>query len=208
MRYHAALLLVPALAACYHSTQLAATWRDPAAPPLQFRHGVAVFVTRDEAMRRTVEDKLASQFPNTTPSYRVIETVDSTMARDDAVEKLRAAGFDGAIIMRVVDVTTQLAYTPGTYWYDRPYGFHSYWDTAWTTPYDPYYVTENQVVSIETQIYSLAHDKLIFAARSETTNPKSAKALTDSVIRHIREQLRKDGLLAVLWAEDLASFSH
>jgi hypothetical protein len=39
---------------------------------------------------------------------------------------------------------------------------------------------------------------LIFAARSETTNPRSAGRLTDSVIRHIRERLRKDGLLLAI----------
>lgn len=210
MRYPALLLLTPifALAACYHSTQMAATWRDPAAPPLHFQHGVAVFVTRDEALRRSVEDKLVARFPNMTPSYRVLATVDSTAARDETAEKLRAAGFDGAIVMRVVDVTNQLAYVPGAYWNDGAYGFHGYWSSAWAAPYDPYYVSADQIVSVETQIYSLTNDKLIFAARSETTNPSSAKQLTDSVIRHIREELRKNGLLAVLWMDDMTSFAH
>jgi hypothetical protein len=52
-------------------------------------------------------------------------------------------------------------------------------------------------VSVETQIYSLAEDKLLFAARSETTNPASAGKLTDSVIRHIRADMKKKGLIAL-----------
>jgi hypothetical protein len=198
MRSFAILMIVPLLGACYHKTQLAATWRDPSAPPLHFQHGVAVFATSDEALRRSVEDKLASEFSNMTPSYRVVATVDSTTSRADAASQLRAAGFDGAIIMRVTDVTLQPNYVPGAYWYDRPYGFAGYWGASWATPYDPGYIVADKIVTIETQIYSLANDKLIFAARSETTNAKDAKALTDSVIRHIRQQLQKDGLLAAV----------
>lgn len=201
MRPTIALLCAAALGgstACYHSTQLAATWRDPGAQPLHFRHGVAVFATRDEALRRTVEDKLAAQFPNVTPSYRFLPTVDTSIARAEVADRLRAEGYDGVIMMRVADVTITPVYTTGSYWYDRPYGFNSYWGYAWSTPYDPGYYVENRIVTIETQIYSLPDDRLIFAARSETTNPRSAGRLTDSVIRHIRERLRKDGLLLAI----------
>ncbi|HXT14779.1 MAG TPA: hypothetical protein VN706_04070 [Gemmatimonadaceae bacterium] len=182
--------------ACFHSTELAATWHDPHATQVSFRRGVAVFVTRDEALRRTVEDKIAASFANVVPSYTVMPAADSTIGRDEAAARLRAAGFDGAIMMRVADVSVRPSYVDGTYWYDRPYGFGGYWNYAWATPYDPGYVVADRVVTIETQIYSLADDRLIFAARSETTNPSSAGALTASVIRHIRDRLRKDGLMA------------
>jgi hypothetical protein len=205
MRSFAILLLAPVLAACYHKTELAATWRDPTSPPLHFQHGVAVFATNDVALRRSVEDKLASQFPNMTPSYRALPTIDSATTGANAAIALRGSGFDGAIIMRVTDVAMQPNYVPGAYWYDRPYGFAGYWGASWATPYDPGYIVADKIVTIETQIYSLANDKLIFAARSETTNPKDAKALTDSVIRHIRQQLRKDGLLAQVWIAALTA---
>src|SRR5438046_9947630 len=116
------------------------------------------------------------------------------MARSEAADRLRRAGFDGAIMMRVADVSTRTSYVSGADWDDRPCPFAGYWGYAWATPYDPGYVVEDRVVTIETQIYSLANDRLIFAARSETINSHSAGKLTDSVIRHIREQLRKDGL--------------
>src|SRR4051812_18692718 len=57
--------------ACWHATELAATWREPSAGPISFQRTVAVFVTKDETVRRTVEDRLAGTFANTTPSYRV-----------------------------------------------------------------------------------------------------------------------------------------
>jgi hypothetical protein len=181
---------------CFHSTQLAATWSEPNAGPIQFHKTVTVFVTKDEALRRSVEEKLAANFTNGLPSYRILPTID-TANRAAILDQLRNTGFDGAVVMRVVDVTTQPSYVPGTYWYGSPYTFAGYWGAAWAYPYDPGYYVQDQIVSVETQIYSLADDKLIFAARSETTNPASAGKLTDSVIRHIRSDMKKKGLLAL-----------
>jgi hypothetical protein len=179
------------------STQLAAVWRDPGNTPVRFNRTVVAFVTPDESLRRTVEDKLAGSFPNSTQSYKIVPTAaatDSTAIR----QRLADMGFDGAVIMRVADVQYQSNYAPGTYWYRTPYGFGNYWGSAWSYAYDPGYYGENRIVSIETQIYSLGADRMIWAARSETTNPKSAGKLTDSVIKHVTKALRQDGLLAGL----------
>ncbi len=183
---------------CWHSTELAASWRDPSAQPIQFHRTIAVFVTKSETFRHTMEDKLAAAFPGGVPSYRVLGSSDVSDGVD-VRRRLAEAGFDGAVIMRVANVDERVAYVPGSYWYGPPYyTFAGYWGTAWGYPYDPGYVTSEQVVSIETQIYSLKDDKLIFAARSETTNPSSVGKLEDSVIRHVKKRLEKDGLLLAL----------
>jgi hypothetical protein len=183
-------------AGCWHATELAATWRDPTAGRAAFAHGVAIFVSKDEAIRRTVEDRMAGSFPNLTPSYRVMPQIEKEN-QDQILAKLRQAGFDGAFMMRVADVSVVPTYAPGNYWYDRPYGFNGYWNMAWSSPYDPYGAwAPTSIVTIETQVYSLADDKLVFAARSNTTNPSSVKMLTESVIRHVKEAMLKTGLVA------------
>jgi len=195
--YVIAVTSLMASAAC-HSTHLVASWRDPSAPPLHFRKAIAVFVTKDEALRRTLEDKMADELPNTVPSYRVLRSSDIA---DTAgiVRRLRKEGFDGAIIMRVVTVDTRVTYSPGAYWYGPPYySFSNYWGTAWGYPYDPGYVYANQIVTIETQIYSLTNEKLIWAGRSETTDPRTAGKLAHSVVGRVVRALKKDGLLALM----------
>jgi hypothetical protein len=194
----AALFAAAPLTGCWHATRLAATWRDPAAGPIHFRQPIAVFVSKDAVFRRTMEDKIASHFANAVPSYRVLSEVDMTNGAK-VLHQLDAAGYDGAIIMDVVNVSNVVTYTPGTYWYGPPYySFAGYWGTAWGYPYDPGYISTNVVVSIETQIYNLRTDKLIWAARSETTDPKSVGKLGDSVLRHVMQELQKEGLVALL----------
>jgi hypothetical protein len=198
-----AVLAAPLIISACHATQLAVTWHQPGAQPLNFKRNVAVFVSKDEATRRYVEDKIAAKFPNTVPSYTIIQGNDS-IGKSEIAQRLRAAGYDGAFMMRVVDVTVTPTYAPGTYWYGTPYGFSGYWGMAWAYPYDPAYVAVDQVVTMETQIYNLQTDKLIFAARSETTNPASVRKLTDSVLRHVADRLKKDGLLAELYIRALS----
>src|SRR6478609_5361224 len=90
------------LSAC-HSTQLAATWRDPNVTTLNFKKPIVVFVSKSEVYRRMMEDKMAEAFPRAVQSYRVLESSD--FADGNKVrERLAEKGFDGAMIMRVVNV--------------------------------------------------------------------------------------------------------
>src|SRR5436190_21531689 len=188
-----ALVLV---SGCWRRTQLAATWHEPSPTLLNFNRTVAVFVTTDESMRRAVEDQLAAVFPNTIPSYRVLPNAASA-DKATILQQLRGAGFDGAISMRVTNVSEQVTYNAaygGAYW-GGAYGFNGYWNNAWAYPYDPYYITTTQIVSVETNVYSLKDDKLVFAALSQTSDPANVGKLVRSVMRHINEQLRKDGMI-------------
>jgi len=181
--------------ACSRATHLAATWHDPAAANTKFNRLVTVFVSNDESTRRSIEERLASKFTHATPSYRVLpsmEGIDAATVR----AKLREAGYDGALIMRVIDVSERTSYVSGQYW-GPSYGFGAYWNSAWAYPYDPGYVVTDHIVTVETEIYALAEDRLAFAARSETLNKSSFNSLIDSIMRHIDEQLRHDNLIAV-----------
>ena len=181
---------------CWRRTELAATWHEPSPTLLNFHRTVAVFVTTDEAMRRAVEDQLSQVFPNTVPSYRVMPNA-SSADKGTILQQLRQAGFDGAISMRVTNVSEQINYNAaynGPYW-GGAYGFNGYWNNAWAYPYNPYYITTTQIVSVETNIYSLTQDKLVFAALSQTSDPANVGKLVRSVMRHVNEQLRKDGMI-------------
>ena len=80
-------------------TEISAVWHEPGSGLLNFNRAVAVFATTDEAMRRAVEDLLAMKFPNAVPAYRVVPNASDV--NKDQISQMRAAGFDGAIVMRV-----------------------------------------------------------------------------------------------------------
>lgn len=197
-RLTSALPLVLVIASgCYRATHLSATWHDPGSRGLHFNRVVTVFVTTDEGMRRSVEDELVTKFPNATPSYRVVPKAGDA-DKETILQQMRTAGFDGAVTMRVTDVSEKTTYYPGSYW-GPSYGFGPYWGASWAYPYSPYaggYVSTSQIVTIETQIYNLQDDKLVFAARSETADKSKVSSLIRSVMRHINEELKDNGMIA------------
>lgn len=187
-------LLFVLASGCWRRTQLINTWHEPNAPVLNFKKSVAVFVSTDEGMRRSVEDELSMKFPNSTPAYRVFPNAGAD-DQNTILQKMQSAGYDGAIVMRVLNVQERVTWNPGSYWGPN-YGFGGYWGSSWAYPYNPGYLTVNQIVTVETQIYSLTQDKLVFAARSETTDPKNVGKLIRSVMRHIDEELKKSRMMA------------
>ena len=193
-----ALALVLVLASgCYHATHLSATWHDPNSRGIHFNRVVTVFVTTDEGMRRSVEDELVTKFPNATASYNLIPNA-AGADKETILQQMRDAGFDGAVTMRVTDVKDKTTFYPGSYW-GPSYGFGPYWGASWAYPYSPYatgYVTTSQIVTIETQIYNLKADKLVFAARSETADKSKVSSLIRSVMRHINDELKDNGMIA------------
>ena len=173
------------LSACTNSTQMVATWKDQTAPPIVLRQTLAVFMTNESGLRRMVEDKLAAALPGGVPSYRVIAD-DQLTSVDSVRARLAGWGFDGAVVMRLADVSTETVATgDGDF-----YGYWRYWGYAGA----PVYTTETRY-SVESTLYSFRSGKMVWMARSQTINPKNANKLADYSVNFVVKNLKKQGLL-------------
>jgi hypothetical protein len=184
-----------ALAACVtSSTEMATTWKDPGVGKVHFDKVMTLFVSRDPAIRRQAEDDLAAKIQNATPAYQVVPEAD---LRDPAVvkQKVQEGGFDGAVVMRIVQVAQQSTYVPGTTWYTGPYDFWGYWGNSWGAAYTPGNVMTDQVVTVESAVYSVQGNRLIWAGRSETIDPKNLSKLIDGVTKSAVKEMKRQGLL-------------
>jgi len=188
------------IAAC-GTTTFISTWKDPATPTLNpiGKTVAAVFVTRDEAKRRAGEDALAADLTargaKGVPAYTLVPDSDRGDG-EKARAALRAAGANGAVIMRVVGKDQQINYTPGTPMPAYYNGFGPYWGYGWGTVYSPPTVTTDTIVSVETLVYSLTQDKLLWASTSRTTNPGNLDKLINEVADATAKEMAKQGLLA------------
>jgi hypothetical protein len=179
------------IAACA-STSIIATWKDPAANQVHFNRVLVVVPSRDPALRRSAEDELArriraAEAAQAVPSYTVLS--DQEVAdREHLKEKVRQLGFDGLVVFRVAAVDKEATWVPGTYW-GPYYGFGGW--PVW----DPGYIRTDTVVQVETDVYSTTDDRLIWAARSKTYDPRSMKQLVDEVTKAVSKQMKKQGLI-------------
>ncbi|HVY82580.1 MAG TPA: hypothetical protein VG994_16435 [Steroidobacteraceae bacterium] len=192
-----------ALAACASTTTFTSTWKAPDAQPLDPRgHKVAaVFISTDESSRRVAEDvlvrKLDERGAQGIASYTLIPT--AAVSDFDSVKKqLADAGVDGVVVMRVIDQRQKITVRNDAPFFGYPpyyWRFSGYWGYGWGAPYAPTEVSSTTVLSIESLVYSLTRDTLIWAGTSRTTDPGNVEKLVNEVADAAAKQMTKQGLL-------------
>ena len=188
-----------ALVSCGASTSLKNSWRDPSVTgPLEFNKVLVAMVTKDGSTRRTVEDDVAQRITanrkvEAVPSYTILLESD-LQDKEHARQIVEQAGFDGAVMLRVVGVDKETTYVPGTY--PSPYyNFWGYYDYAWPAVYDPGYMQTDTIVNIETMVYSIKDGKLVWTGTTESFNPSDLDDLVEGIGATVSQEMTKQGLL-------------
>jgi hypothetical protein len=183
------------------STELTNSWKDPTASGVRFKKVLTVCACKDDGTRRTVEDRLAAGIQGSQPSYSVLSD-DQLGDREKTKQALKDGGFDGVVMMRLVSVDKSQTYVPGSA-YVVPAGYHSMYGgwgyggyAAYGTVYDPGYVREDQLVNFDTNIYRVADEKLLWASRSQTSNPSSVNEMVDDIIIETVKEMKRQKVIS------------
>jgi len=194
------LALAASLVSACMSTTLTTSWVDTASPTRlnDFKKILVISAMPDETSRRTSEDKLVSMLQGRgTPSYlypkNIVKGVDVT----SLIESLKIEGYDGAIVMRLIDVDKELQYTPGAYsTYPTYYrSFSGYYGASWGYYNDPGYYSSTKKFSVETNVYSLNEDKMLWTGITESTDPAGVERMTEEIAYVVKEKMIKDGFI-------------
>jgi hypothetical protein len=192
--------LVLLFGACADSTTFTSTWKEPNAAGVTpvGKTIAAVFVTRNESQRRAAEDTLARDLTargaHGVASYTLLPN-DQRGDAEAARARLKEAGADGVVMMRVVGQDQRVTYTPGTAYPSYYNGFGPYWGYGWQTAYQPGYLQTDTLISVATLLYSLRQDKLLWGGTSRTTNPENLNALITEVADATAKEMTKQGML-------------
>ncbi len=195
-------LLSLGLAACGGATRFSSTWVDPAAGPTDWdgQKVVAFVLSARDSIRLGAEESLARELTSRGAQGVAGHTIvprDVTEDQDRVRELLTSAGVVGAVVMRVVSQTQEISSSPGTVWYTGSYypSFYGYWGYGWNAMYQPGQIRSDTIVSIETLLYSVEEDKLLWAGLSKTTNPENIPKFINQLVGAAGKEIRKTGLV-------------
>jgi hypothetical protein len=185
------------------ASTFATTWKDPNATPLEFKSQkvVAIVLLKDESRRRLAEDRLAQQIAVRGAEGRTMYSLlpNATPGNEQQTRAaLEAAGVKGAIVMRPINVDRTVKITPpyeeqsyASFWG----GYYGYgFALSYSSPREAT-VTEKTVVYVETLVYSLAQNKLVWGGQSKTTNPDTLAELIQELSAAATTELQKAGLV-------------
>lgn len=184
-----------ALGACA-TAKFNATWVNPEAQALSAKAGdkvLALVAIKNEGMRRIAEDALAQAISarglQGIPSYTLVP---DELTRDKAHAAAGKLGAAGAVVMRVLAKDT-LSITQ----LSQSQSYTAIWtaDTGWNTPYNPSDMRSDTVLVVETLVYDMRQEKLVWAGQSQTTNPAKVEVLIKQLADQTARQLRQQGLV-------------
>ena len=193
------LIAMIIIGGCSSSNKISNSWKNPEATIESAKfQTVAVFaMVKNPDMRMDIEEAIASQMPNTiaVPSYKMI--TNEELADLNAVkQKLNERGMEGALVLSVKKVDEKTSYYSSGMYPSAYYTFGGYYNYAWNYMYDPYvYSSTNVYVDLETLIYSIKNDQLVWYAESTSMNPNDIQKTISELAVSIKEQLVEDGFL-------------
>jgi len=182
------------------------TYQDPDAKPMQVRGAkvVAAVMIKDPAARRRAEDTLAKEITalggQCIPMYSIsADTAVSKEGESKTRAAVEAVGATGLVVMRPVDVNHRSTATQTVSSNDMYGGYWGgYYGIGWADPWVDKAPDQRVdiVITVETHVFSLPQNKLVWTGTSETTNPENAEKLVHKLAVDGVKELRRLGLLA------------
>lgn len=183
------------------STKFKSSWKAPDAVPVNFQGQkvAALVMLPDEAQRRGVEDELAYALTGRglvgIPAHRLVPPAEMK-DKEQVRARLEKAGVVGAVVMRAIDRQQGVTEDPAAYWVSNYWTFSGYYSWGWGGIYSPGSVKMETLFTVETLIFDVKADKLLWAAVTETKNPKRVDSFMKDLVSGAAKEVKKQGLVA------------
>ena len=196
-------LILPAmvaiiLASCSPSTQIVKSWSEPNTTVSNdsSHKTLVVAMVKDEAARRVIEDNLVKRLKgHGVASYTIIAPeVLGKASEEYLTQKLKEGNYTNVLMMRFADIEKETSYVQGsTTAYYGGYGrYYGYGAGMYSSP--GYYTTDKNYF-IETTLYSVNPDKLLWTGTTKTVNPSNVDKTVNDIAAVVADKMMKDGFL-------------
>jgi hypothetical protein len=186
-------IVLSILASSCSSTKIVQSWKAPEASytPEKFQKILIIALAKDEPMRRLAEDKFASRSSNFHASYLIYPNKQIIGDEDRFKSVLVENGFDGIVTLRLISKDKENNWVAGNY-------TGNYWEyrrNYYTPYYQAGYFDENTTYYIETTLFSVKQDKLLWSGITSSTNPSSLKKTIDEMLKEVVERMKKENFI-------------
>lgn len=184
------------------ATQVVNVWMDDGFKGRKISKTLVIGVTPKEETRKLFEDtfsrKLKERNVDAVSSYTVLPQ-GSMADKETIVAKVKQLGADSVLVTKLVDRKTVRTYVPGQT-YVAPagpyYNYYGYYRTSYAYAHTPGYTIDDDVALVETNLYDVSSEKLIWTAHSEVwTSDATTYELLQSYIGQMVSKLASSGLI-------------
>jgi len=158
---------------------------------------LVIAITGNEHNRRAYEQKFVARLKfvgvDAISSEAVIPMPpDLEMERETILDAVNQYENDAVIITHLIDKKVEDVYTRGV---TGQRGFHGFYLSRYSYAYDRGYSSTSTTLWLETNLYHVKTDKLIWAGVSESWGKSSQDQIVDEVIKAVIDNLHENNLI-------------
>ena len=181
------------------AVKFTSTWKSADAGTISFagKKVAALVISGDDSLRVAGEEGLARELSGRgmqgVATYRIAPK-EELQSGERAKPWFEKAGVEGVVALRPIGADKRTTYTPSVWAntnYSTLWGYDNY---GWTAVYIPGSSRHETVVTVETTIYSVPRNELLWAAVSETKDPENLSRFIEDLLKESVKQMQKQGL--------------
>jgi hypothetical protein len=179
--------------------RFASQWKSMDAGSVSFagKKVAALVISNDDSLRVAGEESLVRELTarglQAVPTYRMAPK-EVMRAGETAKPWFERAGIDGVIALRPVAVDTARVYTPAM-WVSTSYStFWGYYGYGWESVYVPGSSRVQTAAIVETLIFSVPRNALLWAAVTEPTAVKDLPSFVQDLVKRSVQVMHEQGL--------------
>jgi len=183
------------------STKITSVWMDQEKSGSSFNDILVIGIAKEEHNRRLFEEQFTAQL-NTAGvesevSYKILPE-GTVINRETVTAAIKGKNIDAVIVTHMVSVEEEtvyrqnMDYRPSYGYYN---GMYNYYPHVNTYVHQPGYYTTHDVVKLETNLYEVKSEALVWSAQSRSFAPESAKEVIDELVKLVIKDLKEKGLI-------------
>ena len=157
----------------------------------------ALVISNDDSLRVAGEESLVRELTargmQAVPTYRIAPKEELRSA-ETARPWFEKGGIEGVVAVRPISADTRQVYTPDM-WVGTNYGtLWGYYGYGWSAVFVPGSRQQETAVVVETLVFSLPRNQILWGAVTETKNAKDLRAFVQELAKESVEEMQKQGL--------------
>ena len=195
-RVYIAVLLALSTVAATAAPKLTNVWKSPEVARLNFagKKVAALVITSNLSLQMSGEEALARELTargvGGVATYRIApsEVLKNVETAKAWFEKTKV---EGVVALRPVRRETTRESSP-IVWTSGYYpSFWGYYGYGWTNVYVPTSTKDVTTITVETLVYDITRDQLVWAAASDTRNPETLQDFIKDLVNAAVKEMRK-----------------
>lgn len=205
LKISALLLLTLLMSGCGPTQKITGSWAAPEAKSFgPYKKAFIIVLTQNKNNNYYIEQQMAktlkSRGINAVKSNDIFPpkfSVTQDLTKEQLAEAIKKTGCDAVLTLSVLDVKSVESYHPGTSYYPVSYGYggyYGYYNYYYPQVYSPGYYSVDKTYYLETNLYDMASDKLVWSVQSEASNPTNLSDAFKSYSYMLIKHLESEGL--------------